>query len=311
MNEPTEVTPITQNTQVNVIPDKNNIFDPNVFAYCERLANIMAESSLGIPDEFKRKPSDIFGIVLKGLQWNINPYNLIDQCFVLQGKLSYSAKLIIALVNSQAPIEGELDFEWHGDWDKIQGKFKMVPSKTGKSTYPQKQWTDADEQGLSCTVSAKMKNTGKVKELNVKLTQAGVRNSTLWATDPRQQLAYLAAKRWASLFAPGVVLGFNTVDDIVDEEPREKDITPRNEKEAIKEDILNEVDKAATPTQENEPPTKSPDFLATEQAIAEATTLERLQEIRDCIPGLDLTQQEMEQLRNTYNIKGRSLSQPR
>ena len=39
------------------------------------------------------------------------------------------------------------------------------------------------------------------------LAQARTRNSTLWADDPRQQLAYLAVKRWARLYCPEVILG--------------------------------------------------------------------------------------------------------
>jgi hypothetical protein len=38
----------------------------------------------------------------------------------------------------------------------------------------------------------------------------------LWVSDPRQQLAYLATKRWARLHAPDVMLGVYTVDELQD-----------------------------------------------------------------------------------------------
>ncbi|HAU6479257.1 TPA: recombinase RecT, partial [Citrobacter freundii] len=55
-------------------------------------------------------------------------------------------------------------------------------------------------------------------------SQAQVRNSTLWASDPRQQLAYLAVKRWARLYCPDVILGVYSADEV--EEREEKVINP-------------------------------------------------------------------------------------
>lgn len=49
------------------------------------------------------------------------------------------------------------------------------------------------------------------------MAQVGeVRNSPLWVADPRQQLAYLATKRWARLHAPDVMLGVYSVDELQD-----------------------------------------------------------------------------------------------
>jgi len=36
----------------------------------------------------------------------------------------------------------------------------------------------------------------------------------LWASDPKQQLAYLAVKRWARLYAPAVILGVYSSDEL-------------------------------------------------------------------------------------------------
>ncbi len=46
------------------------------------------------------------------------------------------------------------------------------------------------------------------------MTQALVRNSTLWASNPQQQLFYLAQKYWQRMFAPTCMLGAPTVDDL-------------------------------------------------------------------------------------------------
>lgn len=52
------------------------------------------------------------------------------------------------------------------------------------------------------------------------MTQARTRNSTLWTEDPKQQIAYLAQKRWARLYCPDVLLGVYTPDEL--EQPVER-----------------------------------------------------------------------------------------
>ncbi|WP_414107306.1 recombinase RecT, partial [Citrobacter freundii] len=50
------------------------------------------------------------------------------------------------------------------------------------------------------------------------------RNSPLWKTAPKQQIAYLAVKYWARLYCPEVILGVYSPDEV---EPRtEKEINP-------------------------------------------------------------------------------------
>ncbi|EAQ6132377.1 recombinase RecT, partial [Salmonella enterica] len=82
----------------------------------------------------------------------------------------------------------------------------------------------ADEMGIGIIIRATLKGEDKPRELNLLLAQARTRNSTLWADDPRQQLAYLAVKRWARLYCPDVILGVYTPDEL--EEREEKVINP-------------------------------------------------------------------------------------
>jgi hypothetical protein len=57
-----------------------------------------------------------------------------------------------------------------------------------------------------------------VREVVLLLQQARTRNSTLWADDPKQQLAYLGVKRWARLYTPDVILGVYSVDELEERE---------------------------------------------------------------------------------------------
>ncbi len=56
--------------------------------------------------------------------------------------------------------------------------------------------------------------------LELLLIQCRTRNSPLWADDPRQQIAYLAVKRWTRLHCPDVLLGVYTPDELDEISPK-------------------------------------------------------------------------------------------
>lgn len=60
--------------------------------------------------------------------------------------------------------------------------------------------------------------------MEVLLKPVTVRNSPVWKSDPRQQIAYLAVKRWSRLYCPDVILGVYTPDELAT--PEEKNINP-------------------------------------------------------------------------------------
>ena len=52
------------------------------------------------------------------------------------------------------------------------------------------------------------------------------RNSLLWKTAPKQQLAYLAVKYWARRHCPDVILGVYMPDEFEQTQRAERDVTP-------------------------------------------------------------------------------------
>lgn len=185
-----------------------------------RLADLMATARCTIPNEFSGKPGDCLAIVMQAVQWRMNPFALAQKTFFVSGKIGYEAQLVNAVITSMAPTVDRLHYEWYGPWEKILGKFVERESKTGKdkhgnpSKYKTPGWTHADEAGLGVKVWATLKGEAAPRELSLLMSQAITRNSTLWAEDPRQQLAYLASKRWARLYCPDVLLGVYTPDEL-------------------------------------------------------------------------------------------------
>lgn len=186
----------------------------------ERLAGLMANGKATVPNHLKGSVGDCFAITLQSMQWGMNPFMVAQKTHLINGTLGYEAQLVAAVINSSGLVTDRFNFEWTGPWDKIIGKFKEVESRTKKddNSHPRKYivpaWNQADEHGLAVKVWATLRGETQPRVLTLLLTQARTRNSTLWTEDPKQQLAYLAQKRWARLHAPDVILGVYTPDEL-------------------------------------------------------------------------------------------------
>lgn len=203
------------------------MFHPEVYAAVEKLAERMASARCMIPGHLIGKPADCFAVIMQSMQWDMNPFAVAQKTHLVNGTLGYEAQLVNAVVHNSGAIRGNFEYEFYGPWERVVGKFITKTGQSGKP-YQAPGWTPEDEKGCGVKVSAIINETGKKESLNLLLSQATVRNSTLWASDPKQQLAYLAVKRWARLYAPGAILGVYTADELEEipaKEP-EKNITP-------------------------------------------------------------------------------------
>lgn len=191
------------------------------------IANMMASARATVPQHFKNSPGDCLAVVMQAARWGMDPFAVALKTHVVQGTLGYEAQLVASVVNSSNITKDRMHFEWFGAWEKIIGKFKKVESKTKKDddgnpkTYIVPAWEMKDEEGLGVKVWATLRGEDTPRELTLMMTQARTRNSGLWTEDPKQQLAYLAQKRWARLYAPDVLLGVYTPDEIEERAPRD------------------------------------------------------------------------------------------
>lgn len=199
------------------------MFDFSMIERMNELAKMMSISKVAVPQHFRGSPGDCLAVVMQAAQWGMNPFAVAQKTFCISGVLGYEAQLVNAVIASRAPVTGRIEYEWFGPWEKVLGKFAVKKNGEGKE-YRTPNWTAQDEEGCGVRVWATFKGESEPRELELLLTQARTRNSTLWADDPRQQLAYLAVKRWSRLYCPDVILGVYTPDEI-EERGTERDIT--------------------------------------------------------------------------------------
>ena len=201
------------------------VFSPDALDKLLRFAEVMANGRVTVPSHLSGKPADCLAVTMQATQWGMNPFAVAQKTFAINGILGYEAQLVNAVVTTMAPTRDRLHYEWFGNWEKIIGNFAEKTSPKGNK-YIAPAWQLADEAGCGVRVWATMKGESEPRILELLLSQAQVRNSTLWASDPKQQLAYLAVKRWARLHCPDVILGVYTPDELDEVRPPERDVTP-------------------------------------------------------------------------------------
>jgi hypothetical protein len=177
----------------------------------ERIADIMASGKTTVPTHLRGSKGDCFAVAMQSMQWNMNPFAVAQKTHLVNGILGYEGQLVAAVINNSKVVTDRFKFEWFGPWEKVIGKFTIKRGEKGEYRVPG--WTMADEEGCGIRVSATLKGERAPRVLELLLAQARVRNSTQWADDPKQQLAYLAQKKWARLYAPDVILGVYSPDE--------------------------------------------------------------------------------------------------
>lgn len=197
MNAITQQTPaLPMNAQTS-----NLVLDPAAMQNMVAFSDFMSKAVITVPKHLQGNSGDCLAVTMQAMQWGMNPFAVAQKTHLVNGLLGYEAQLVNAVIIARAPIIGRPNFEWYGDWSKVDGK-------TCK----------ASDIGVRTWVTVKGESTPRT--LDISLAQVGsVRNSPLWTNDPKQQIAYLATKKLARLHFPDVILGVYTEDELMDHAP--------------------------------------------------------------------------------------------
>lgn len=180
----------------------------------ERIAEMMFTGRATVPQHLRGSKGDCFAVVLQSMQWGMNPFAVAQKTHVSQsGALGYEAQLISAALSGSGALKEDPEYEFIGDWSKVLGKVEERKSEKGGKYYVAT-YTKQDEIGLGVICRATLKGESKPRELEVMLSQCYPRFSTQWATDPKQQICYVAVRKWGRLHKPGVLLGVYTPEEL-------------------------------------------------------------------------------------------------
>lgn len=179
---------------VNTVP----ILDTSRFEHMQRIAVSIARSNL-VPETlrtvgaFKDKQdlpfevvmANVFLVVNQAVRWGMDPFAVLSCTAVVHGRLCYEGKLVAAVLESKLGVE--LDPVWN---DKSGDAFGI----TLRGVLP----------------------SGKVREVSGTVGEwKTTGNNSPWG-NPRRQLLYRGIREWARWWAPSILLGVYTDDELAD-----------------------------------------------------------------------------------------------
>jgi RecT family len=187
---------------VRVVHDPVAVFDTGKFEHMQRLAHVLANSSL-VPDHLKgdggaEALANCFLVVNQAHRWNMDPFAVAQATFVTRGKIGYEGKLVAAALAELLRI-------------------KLAVTFAGKEGTPQRSITLTDDSGRSIT--------GAVEQWQTRDKEGKIQRA--WQVQPDDQLIYRGTRQWCRRYEPGVILGVYTPDELEDAALNARDITPK------------------------------------------------------------------------------------
>jgi hypothetical protein len=175
----------------------------------EQISLRLARGMVAVPLHCRDQPGVCYALCMQALEWGMPIMSVINNSYVPRGgdRIGFQSGIIHAVIEKNAPLKSRLRYEIVGEGQerrcKVWGTFKSE---------------EKPHEYLSETL-AKM-HPGHVTKDNVKY----VKGSPLWDTNPEVQMFYSASRQWARLFAPDVLLGAYTPEEIETAQPI--DVTP-------------------------------------------------------------------------------------
>lgn len=203
--------------EIRVVEDHGplaNLMDTARFEHLQRIAGLMGAMSV-LPDHLVGRKvngqwqdfpieairANCFRITNQAIRWGMDPFAIVDETYVVGGKLAYQGKLVAAVVNSRANLKGRLNYTFSGTGDD-----------------------------RTVVVSGVFEGETEPRTVDLKLRDAKTDNQ-MWRKDPDQKLIYSAVVKWARRHCSEIVLGVLTDDDL--ERMQQQDRAPQPELPAV------------------------------------------------------------------------------
>lgn len=199
--------------------DGDILLNPQLADHIMRICDIYSKADM-VPVAFRGKPSDLFVVASMAIRLNVDFFMLLQNCFVIAGKVGFETKFALALLlNSGKVRPGSL-------------KYDMAIVSNEKN-----------EKGLDCTCSVIDAASGEEVQhtLHWKTVVAEgwlKKPGSKWCTDPRLMCQYRSALRLIRTYYPDVLLGCYTQDELTEIEPYASTGRTRSVKPSVVPDKL-------------------------------------------------------------------------
>lgn len=175
-----------------------NMFDAMDKAY--KFACIMAKSDI-VPSHYRGKPENTFIAVQTAYRMNLDPMQIMQNTYVVSGKLGMVSSFAISLANGSGLFDSGIRYRVEGSGED-----------------------------LKVTAYTNLKKTGEEISYTITMREAIAENWTKnpkYRTLPELMLRYRAATLLIRTHAPEVLNGMHMVEEIEDVVMATKDVTPK------------------------------------------------------------------------------------
>lgn len=165
------------------------LWDPAAYAHAIGVATAISKSGL-LPEHFKDKPASVLIALAMARRLREDPFVVLQSVHVIHGKPGFSAQYVIARANLSGVFRGPIRFE-----------------ETGAGPT------------LAVTAWAELADSGERVEFEVSLQMAkdeGWTKNSKYQSMPKLMLRYRAATFLVRLYAPQVMLGMQTAEELRD-----------------------------------------------------------------------------------------------
>lgn len=181
-----------ENQELERVPDVSS-FSIASFDHAQRVAKMLCTSSL-IPKEFQGNIQNTMIALEMANRIGASPLMVMQNLYIVHGKPSWSSSFIIAALNSCRRFS-PLRFELTGEGDSME-------------CYAWAYELSTNDKIIGPTVSMKMaKAEGWVDK-----------NGSKWKTMPTLMIRYRASAFFGRLYAPEILMGMHTHDEVIDTE---------------------------------------------------------------------------------------------
>ena len=239
MSENTTVAVKEENKEVAQQRNKVTDFSLGIFGTSDNfmMATQMAKalaSSTVVPKEYQGNFSNGLVAIEIAQRLRTSPLMVMQNLNVIQGRPSWSAQFLIAMVNGSGKYDMELQFD---------------------------EKTDKDGKPFSCQCWTERKGrkvTGIVVDMEMAKAEGWVgKNGSKWKTMPQVMLRYRAASFFARMNCPELTLGYYSQDEIIDGDFNEYPL------EDMKKQVEKEIAESANAVEfsENVEEQEEPEFM--------------------------------------------------
>ncbi len=281
-----------------------NIFDPAQFEIMQRVCKMFSSSDL-VPELYRAtmKPipanadentvahiqaenqaastkamANCMIAVDYAMRLGASPLMVMQNVGIIYGRPAPASKFLIAMINSCGRYETlQFRFTNKGNLGKVDYTDYVWDDRARKKVPVTKTFDGSVVLDLECVAYTTKKGSKDVLEsapVSIRLAVEErwyTKDGSKWQTMPRLMLMYRAASMWANIFAPELLMGMRTkeeIQDIVDVEFEEVPNTPKEAPASTNASTISMEDAKVTEAPANDPAPDAPVNTETSDAPA-------------------------------------------